>query len=162
EGAINAAKIVVENRVNGLGVAEAVVQSQGDSRLMVELPGVDNPEQAVESLRSTGQLEFVDPAGAMLSQCMVINISNHPTLAADLQAEIEAGVAQPELIPYPDQVFQTVMTGDILRNAVATQDQFNQWLINFELTSAGSDQFYQYTSTHIGEPLAIVLDGRVL
>src|SRR5690606_4277826 len=81
EGAINAAKIVVENRVNGLGVAEAVVQSQGDSRLMVELPGVDNPEQAVETLRSTGQLEFVDPAGAMLSQGMVINTTNHPTLA---------------------------------------------------------------------------------
>lgn len=162
QGAMSAAKTVVENRVNGLGVAEAVVQSQGESRLMVELPGVDNPEQAVETLRSTGQLEFVDPAGAMLSQGMVINTTNHPTLAADLQADIDAGVAQPELIPYPDQVFQTVMTGDILRNAVATQDQFNQWMINFELTSAGSDQFYQYTSTHIGEPLAIVLDGRVL
>lgn len=162
QGAMSAAKVVVENRVNGLGVAEAVVQSQGESRLMVELPGVEDPEQAVETLRSTGQLEFVDPAGAALSQGMVINTTNHPTLASDLQAQIEAGEAQPEPIPYPDQVFQTVMTGDILRNAVATQDQFNQWMINFELTSAGSDQFFEYTSAHIGEPLAIVLDGRVL
>ena len=66
EGAMSAAKTIVENRVNGLGVAESVVQSQGDTRLIVELPGVNNPDQAVETLRSTGQLEFVDPAGAPL------------------------------------------------------------------------------------------------
>ncbi|MCC6169107.1 MAG: protein translocase subunit SecD [Caldilineaceae bacterium] len=161
-GAMSAAKTIVENRVNGLGVAEAVVQSQGENRLIVELPGVDNPDQAVETLRSTGQLEFVDPAGVTMSQGMVINTTNHPKLASDLQAEIAAGTALPEPIPYPDQVFTTVMTGDILRNAVATQDQFNQWMINFELTSAGSDQFFNYTSTHIGQPLVIVLDGRVL
>lgn len=161
-GAMAAAKTIVENRVNGLGVAEATVQAQGESRLIVELPGVDNPDQAVETLRSTGQLEFIDPAGSTLGQGMVINTTNHPTLAADLQAEIASGNALAESIPYPDQVFQTVMTGDILRNAIATQDQFNQWTINFELTSAGSDQFFDYTSTHIGQQLAIVLDGRVL
>lgn len=161
-GAMAAAKTIVENRVNGLGVAEATVQAQGESRLIVELPGVDNPDQAVETLRSTGQLEFIDPAGSTLGQGMVINTTNHPTLAADLQAEIAAGNAIEEPIPYPDQVFQTVMTGDILRNAIATQDQFNQYTINFELTSAGSDQFFDYTSAHIGQQLAIVLDGRVL
>jgi protein-export membrane protein SecD len=162
EGAMTAARTIVENRVNGLGVSEAVVQAQGDNRLIVELPGVDNPDQAVETLRSTGQLEFVDPAGTALSQGMVINTTNHPTLASDLQAQIAAGNAQPELIPYPEQVFQTVMTGDILRTAVATPDQYNQYQINFELTGPGSDQFYEYTRTHIGQPLAIVLDGRVL
>ncbi len=161
-GTMDAAKTVVENRVNGLGVAEAVVQSQGDRRLIVELPGVDNPDQAVETLRSTGQLEFVEPSGANLAQGMVINTSNHPHLASDLQKEITAGKAPAATIPYPDQVFQTVMTGSILRNAVATQDQMGQWQINFELTSSGSDQFFQYTKDHIGKPLVIVLDGHVL
>lgn len=162
EGAMTAAKTIVENRVNGLGVSEAVVQSQGANRLIVELPGVDNPDQAVETLRSTGQLEFVNPSGAQLGQGMVINTTNRPTVADDLQAEIAAGNALPEAIPYPGQVFETVMTGDVLRNALATQDQFGQWVINFELTGAGSDLFYEYTRTHIGEPMAIVLDGRVL
>ncbi len=162
EGAMDAAKTIVENRVNGLGVSEAVVQAQGTDRLIVELPGVDNPEQAVETLRSTGQLEFVDPAGAPLIQGMVINTTNHPTVADELQAEIAAGNATPENIPYPGQVFQTAMTGDVLRNAIALQDQFGQWQISFELTGPGSDQFYEYTNTHIGEPMAIVLDGRVL
>jgi protein-export membrane protein SecD len=161
-GAMSAARTIVENRVNGLGVSEAVVQAQGENRLIVELPGVDNPDQAVETLRSTGQLEFIDPAGATLSQGMVINTSNRPTVADDLQAEIIAGNAVPENIPFPGRIFETVMTGDVLRNAIATQGQFAEWLITFELTGAGSDQFYEYTRTHIGQPMAIVLDGRVL
>ncbi|MCB0046167.1 MAG: protein translocase subunit SecD [Caldilineaceae bacterium] len=161
-GAMDTAKLIVENRVNGLGVAEAVVQRQGEDRLIVELPGVDNADQAVETIRSTGQLEFIDAAGMPLSQGMIINTSNHPTKASDYQTSVDAGVASPAAIPYPDQVFETVMTGDILRNALAVQDQLGQWEIGFELTNAGSDAFYNYTSTHIGQPLAIVLDGQVL
>jgi protein-export membrane protein SecD len=162
EGAMEIAKTIVENRVNGLGVTEAVVQSQGENRLSVELPGIDNPEQAIETLRSTGQLEFVEPGTAQLQAGMVINTTNHPTLASELQADIAAGNAPAAAIPYPDQVFQTVMTGDVLRNAVAVIGQFNDWYISFELTSDGSDKFYNYTSANIGRPMAIVLDGRVL
>ncbi|MDQ3249030.1 MAG: protein translocase subunit SecD [Chloroflexota bacterium] len=163
EGAIDAAKTIVENRVNGLGVAEAVVQAQGDNRIIVELPGVSNPDQAVETLRSTGQLEFVDPAGNQLRQGMVINTTNRPTAAQDLLASNAlSNTATPANAPYPDQVFNTVMTGDILRNALATQEQFNQWQINFELTSDGSTTFGDYTTANVGKQLVIVLDGRVL
>jgi protein-export membrane protein SecD len=162
EGAMTAAKTIVENRVNGLGVAESVVQAQGDTRLIVELPGVNNPDQAVDTLRSTGQLEFVNPAGAPLSQGMVINTTNRPTAAADLQADIASGNAEPVEIPYPDQVFNTEMTGEILSDARAVRDQYGQWEIGFELTNAGSDQFLDYTRNHVGDVLAIVLDGRVL
>ncbi len=161
-GAMDTAKLIVENRVNGLGVAEAVVQRQGEERLIVELPGVDNADQAVETIRSTGQLEFVDAAGMPLGQGMIINTTNNPTKAADFQTAVQSGLVEPAAVPYPDQVFQTVMTGDILRNALATQDQFGQWEIGFELTGDGSDQFYNYTRANIGEPLAIVLDGQVL
>jgi preprotein translocase subunit SecD len=159
EGAMSAAKNIVENRVNGLGVAEAVVQEQGDDRIIVELPGVSNPEQAIETLRSTGQLEFIDPAGSFLSQGMIINTTNRPTAVSEA---LSAGLVDPSVAPYGDQVFRTVMTGDILRSAAAMQDQFNQWQINFQLTSDGSNQFFDYTSTHIGQPLAIVLDGMLL
>ena len=163
DGAIEAAKTIVENRVNGLGVSEAVVQVQGTNRLIVELPGVNNPDQAVETLRSTGQLEFIDPAGKQMVQGMVINTTNRPTAAKDLQ-KTQSNHQHPvrDSNPYPDQVFKTVMTGGILSSATATQDQFSVWQINFELTSAGSQQFGEYTRTHIGQPLVIVLDGHVL
>lgn len=161
-GDINAAKTIVENRVNGLGVAEAIVQAQGDDRIIVELPGVSNPEQAVETIRSTGQLEFVDPGGATLAGGMIINTTNHPNAVAAAQEGMANGTVEQGEIPYPDQVFTTAMTGDVLASATATQDQFNRWSIAFTLTGPGSTRFLEYTSSHIGQPMAIVLDGRVL
>ncbi len=158
-GTIEAARSIVENRVNGLGVAEAIVQAQGENRISVELPGINDPQQAVETLRSTGQLEFVDPQGAQLFSGMLINTTNRPTAVSEA---LSSGLIDPLSAPYGDQVFSTVMTGDILRSAVAIQDQFNSWQITFQLTSAGSEQFFNYTSTHIGQPLAIVMDGYVL
>ncbi|MCB0123957.1 MAG: protein translocase subunit SecD [Caldilineaceae bacterium] len=159
DGAMSTAKTIVENRVNGLGVAEAVVQNQGDNRIIVELPGVRNPDQAVETLRSTGQLEFVDPAGSTLAQGMIINTTNHPNAVQTAQ---EGGLVDPSSIPYPDRVFQTAMTGEVLRDAIAAPDQYGNWQINFGLTGEGSTTFFNYTSSHIGQPMAIVLDGHVL
>ncbi len=158
-GAMDTAKNIVERRVNGLGVSEAVVQAQGDNRITAELPGVNNPDQAIETIRSTGQLEFVDPAGMNLQQGMIINTTNKPTAVQDYLA---SPGADPNLTPYGEQVFTTAMTGDVLRTAVARKDQFGQWEISFELTGEGSDKFFNYTSTHIGQPMAIVLDGVVL
>ena len=57
---MDAAKVIVDRRVNGLGVTEPLVQIQGENRIIVELPGVDNPDQAVQTLKNTGQLEFVE------------------------------------------------------------------------------------------------------
>jgi protein-export membrane protein SecD len=71
---LRVAKDIVERRVNGLGLTEAVVQVQGDQRILVELPGVSDRDVALNTVQSTGLLEFVDYAGisptviAMVSQ----------------------------------------------------------------------------------------------
>ena len=140
--AMRSARVIVEQRVNGLGVTEPLVQAQGDRRIVVELPGISNPEQAINTLRATGQLEFVDPAGAQMAGGMVINTSNHPEAVSRLQEATAEGESTPQLTPY-EQVFETVMTGDILRTALATQDQFGQWQIQFDLTAEGSELFYE-------------------
>jgi protein-export membrane protein SecD len=158
-GAMDTAKNIVERRVNGLGVSEAIVQSQGETRITAELPGVNNPDQAIETIRSTGQLEFVDPQGLNLQQGMIINTTNKPTAVQDYLA---SPGADPTVTPYGEQLFTTAMTGDVLRTAISRQDQYGQWEIGFELTGEGNDQFFNYTSTHIGQPMAIVLDGVVL
>lgn len=157
--AMTTAKVIVEQRVNGLGVSEPNVQLQGENRIIVELPGVSNPDQAIDTIRSTGQLEFIEPAGEQISGGMIINTTNRPDA---VQRAMQADPAAAPFAPYPDRVFETVMTGDILQNAVAAQDEFNQWQIQFSLTGEGSDQFFEYTRNHIGLPLVIVLDGRVL
>lgn len=163
EGAMATARIIVENRVNSLGVAEPLVQGQGTRRIIVELPGIDNPEKAIETLRATGQLEFVRTEGAQLFQGSVINTTNRPDAVQETQAAIEAGLSDPVPLPFPEQVFETVMTGTVLQDAVPSlDDTTGQWQISFELTGAGSDQFFAYTQAHVGQVLPIVLDGRVL
>ena len=158
-GALSTAKVIVEQRVNGLGVSEPNVQLQGDTRMIIELPGVSNPDQAINTIRSTGQLEFIEPAGEQLTSGQVINTTNRPDAVSRALATDPSAAA---FTPFPDRVFETVMTGDILQNAIASQDEFNQWQIQFNLTGDGSSQFYEYTRNHIGQPLVIVLDGRVL
>lgn len=157
--AMSTAKVIVEQRVNGLGVSEPNVQLQGENRIIVELPGVSNPDQAIDTIRSTGQLEFIEPAGEQMNGGMLINTTNHPDA---VQRAMAADPSAAAFAPYPDRVFETVMTGDILQNAVAAQDEFNQWQIQFSLTGEGSNQFFEYTRNNIGRPLVIVLDGRVL
>ena len=64
--AMDAARGIIENRVNGLGVTEPNVQLVGERRILVELPGVEDPDQAVATFRSTGLLEFIDAGSTPL------------------------------------------------------------------------------------------------
>ncbi len=162
EDALNSAKIIVEQRVNGLGLAEPTVQLQGERRMIVELPGVKNPDQAIETIRSTGQLEFVNLGGLPVRPDDFINTTNRPNAVTALQEAIVAGEAAPQSIPFPDETFETIMTGDILQAVVATQDEYTFWQIQFDLKSESSGDFFNYTRDNIGEVLAIILDGRVL
>ena len=72
---MEAARVIVENRVNGLGVTEPLVQLQGERRIIVELPGIENPDQAIATLRETGLLEFVEAGRTPLTEGMLIRTS---------------------------------------------------------------------------------------
>ncbi len=162
-GDMDTAQLIVENRVNGLGVSEAVVQQQGGDRLIVELPGVDNPDQAVQTIRSTGQLEFIQ-GGPELGEGMVINTESRPDAAARVQAQIEAGEIDPStvIVPYPERIFETAMTGDVIDTAQVIAGQLGQPEIAFTTTGAGAQEFQAFTSANINQHMAIVLDGYVL
>jgi preprotein translocase subunit SecD len=71
-GAMDAAKVIVKNRVDALGVTEPLVQSQGERRIIVELPGVKDPELAIATIRETGLLEFVDAGNTFLPPGTVV------------------------------------------------------------------------------------------
>jgi len=74
-GSMETARRIVENRVNSLGLTEPVVQAQGERRIIVELPGIENPEQAVETIKGTALLEFVDAGYQPLPPNTVITTS---------------------------------------------------------------------------------------
>ena len=211
--AMSAARSIVENRVNGLGVAEPVVQQQGDRRIIVELPGISNPDEAIATLRETGLLEFVEAGRTSLEEGTLIRTTygdNQPsssetvtntvavtgtetltaatgaitdtaavtgTTAATEAESPAATAALTETAPVTDTapvtgttpgaaptetVYKTIMTGKDLETASVGLDQYGQPEILFTLQPSGTKVFADYTASHVGDILAIVLDKRVI
>ena len=158
---LQTAKTIVERRVNGLGVTEPLVQIQGENRIIVELPGIANPDQAVQTLKSTGQLEFVEIGPSTNSPFPNIQDGVYVRTTNNDSTPDEAQLGATEL-PYADQVFTTIMTGRELKDAQIQLDQYGAPYISFELTDAGAKIFGDYTAQHVGDTLAIVLDNVVL
>jgi protein-export membrane protein SecD len=158
---MEAAKAIVDRRVNGLGVTEPLVQLQGENRIIVELPGVDNPDQAVQTLRNTGQLEFVEIGPSVNSPFANIEQGSYVRTSNNERVPTREELSKTPL-PYADTVFKTVMTGRELKNANVSLDQYGAPAISFELTDEGGKIFGAYTQAHVGDILAIVLDNVVL
>ena len=153
-----ATRSIVEQRVNGLGVTEPVVQSQGASRISVELPGIDNPEEAVALLKETGLLEFVDLGSSPLSPGTSIRTDKNTGEITNVNILAERAAAGEE-VELADVVFETIMTGADLRSASVGRDQVTSaFQINFTLSDEGTDVFGEHTANHIGSHMAIVLD----
>jgi len=153
--AMTAARVIVENRVNALGVTEPLVQLQGDRYLVVELPGIQDPDAAIEALKGTGLLEFVDAGSTQLPQGVIVRTSYREELGA-------AGVAESDSYYLPNTVFTTVFTGKDLAGAGVATDRLGGVEVTLEFTSEAAAAFADYTRQNIGRILAIVLDGQVL
>ncbi len=149
------AKNILENRANALGVSEVVMQTAGDRRIVAEFPGVTNPEEVVASLKRTALLEFVDMGNAPVPAGTTIQTDFGLTNSAATPAPADDGT-QPT-------VYHTVMTGAGLESAAVTPGQLaGQYSISFILNSDASDIFGEYTTTHNGQYLGIVLDKVVV
>jgi preprotein translocase subunit SecD len=172
---LDVAKEIINRRVNALGVSEPLIQTVGNSRISVNLPGIQDPETAIASIRQTGLLEFVDPGGDILSEDQVIQTDCAvPQPGGTCLTAEEAGITPTPAITATQgltatapitptgPVYHTVMTGAILADARRGLDEVSRWQIEFTLTGEGSQLFSEYTSAHIGESLAIVLDKKVL
>ncbi|MCP4142199.1 MAG: protein translocase subunit SecD [Chloroflexi bacterium] len=150
------ARSVIENRTNALGVSENVVQIAGDRRIVGEFPGLEDTEGVIAVIQQTGLLEFVDmgttplPAGTIIQTDY--GLSEDALSAEESTDDAEAST-----------VYHTVMTGSELDEVGVTSDQLGSGLqIAFTLHDEGSDIFAEYTTSHIGEYLAIVLDKEII
>jgi len=137
---------IVENRVNGLGVTEALVQQAGDKRIVVELPGVEDPTEAISTIQETGLLEFVSMGYAPPLAGTVI-VTDFATSDEPIEGQ---------------QVWETIMTGDKIEFVQVTRDPSGQYVIQFRLNDEGAQTFAEYTTNHVGESLGIVLDKTVI
>jgi protein-export membrane protein SecD len=150
---MDTARQIIDQRVNALGVAEPIVQVEGDRRILVELPGIDNPEDAISLIHETALLEFIDTGSTPLDDgtCVITSENTEPSSCQTVD-----GV----LVQAPS--YETVMTGAALREAHVETDNFDQPLIAFTLQPDQKDFFAEYTRAHQGDFLTIVLDKQVI
>ncbi len=186
---MNIAEKIVENRVNALGVSEAVVQPAGQRRIVVELPGETDPAVALATIRQTGLLEFIDMStistqeAASLVHTKIktdwaagsVQPSEVPTVTS---TESISPTLTPEssLIPSPTPTstitstvplisgptFHTVMTGVDIKSVGVQTTSGGGYVVGFELNSEGTQIFKEFTSSHVGQILGIVLDKEVI
>jgi preprotein translocase subunit SecD len=149
DGALADTKVIVENRINSLGVTEPLIQLQGTRRIVVELPGVDDPDLAIKTFGETGLLEFVDAGNVALRDGAVITTT--------------AGLVTPgEEITSTGRVYETILTGKDLKTARPGVSQLGEPQVQFELNPEGAKVFAQHTDANVGKYLCIALDKEII
>lgn len=161
---LESARRIIEDRVSGLGVVEPIIQLQGEDRILIELPGVTDRNLAIDLIKQTGQLEFVDagfqplPDGTPISTTYSLyggliysqTVPGGQPISETLN--IQAGV----------QVFNTAFTGEILQSATPALDNIGRHVVNFTIKPQYQGDFERYTSQKLNQAMCIVLDQRVI
>ena len=144
---------IVRRRIDALGTKEPSIQSQGGKYILVQLPGVDNPEHIKNLIGQTAKMTF------------------HLVNENVTQEQMASGRAPngTEFLPYMDMPWQMVpvysrveVSGDSLKDSQADFDQNNMPVVSTVFDASGARRFAKLTTEHVGERFAIVLDGQVL
>lgn len=146
---------VVRRRIDELGTTEPIIQRQGADRILVQVPGLDDPQQLKELLGRTAKMTFRLVSNAMSGQQALA------TRTVPAGTEILYSADEPK-VPY--LVERRVMVGgDRLRSASPGFDQrTGEPVVNFRFDSIGGRQFGEVTRDNVGRPFAIVLDNEVI
>lgn len=146
--AIDQSLEIVRQRVDQVGVAEPTIQRVGADRILVQLPGLNDPTRLRELLGSTAQMSFHMVADVVPGARLPAGVSLLPEEKTGRRVAVEDRVT---------------LGGDHLTDARAGFDQrTNEPIVSFRFDSSGARQFARITSQNVGKPFAIVLDGKVL
>ena len=167
--AVNQARETIRNRVDAFGVAEPVIHEEGigSDRIVVQLPGVDDPDRIRRLIKNTAFLEFrltqassgfYDTEQAARDALLGAGADQHEVMQEDLKDDNKNIVGQRFHILEKKRV----ITGRDLKTARATSGQFGEPEVTFILTSEGGKKFGDVTGENVGRNLAIVLDSRVV
>ncbi len=186
ENAVDQCLEIIRNRIDQFGVTEPVIVKQGDDKIVVQLPGVKDPERALKLIGQTAQLEFklvdeeamarIDVAG------LIAKAIKEGRLKPDASREEINRVLRP-YIPPDDEIYflvekdpqtgrvykkplllkkRAVLTGDMIKTArVRIGGVYNEPYVALELTDRGARIFERVTAENVGKRLAIVLDDVV-
>lgn len=173
--AINQALETIRNRIDQFGVAEPLLQRRGRNQIVIQLPGVKDPQRAKALIQETALLEF-----KMLDELSDVRLELPAQVARGREEEIvkdfegrlpdeseilfetvpatEGGT--PYSVPYLVRK-GAVLTGDVLQDARVSIGDFNEPFVSVTFDSRGSQEFDRITQANVGKRMAIVLDGTV-
>ncbi|HEY1263987.1 MAG TPA: protein translocase subunit SecD [Terriglobales bacterium] len=163
--AVTQAIETIRNRIDQLGVNEPVIQEHGlgQYQILVQLPGVDDPARVKDVMQSTAMLQIRQELGgpyASQQAALQANGGMIPANAVLLQGSARAGGADGAETWYLISRSSAV-TGRDLRSAQASQDENGRPAVGFNLSGEGGRKFFAFTSAHVGDSLAVVLDNKV-
>ncbi|WP_293706186.1 MULTISPECIES: protein translocase subunit SecD [unclassified Stenotrophomonas] len=149
-GAIEQNLTTLRNRVNELGVAEPIIQRQGEDRIVVELPGVQDTAEAKRMIGATATLEY------------------RAVVDGNAQDAVDTGRIPPEAKLYRDRAGRpvllnkrTIVTGDQMVAASVATDQNGLPAVSVTLNSVGGQRMFDFTSANVNKPMAVVYTERI-
>jgi preprotein translocase subunit SecD len=155
----------IDRRVNALGVTEPIIAPQGEDRIAIQLPGVDDPARVKDIIKTTAQLQFRLVEGGTASSAQELFNS----LPENVRTEVDILPGSRE-----DNMGRTVGTefyavrknvpvsGRDLKTARVQKGQVGEPVIGFSLTPEGAPKFADLTGNNVNRRLAIVLDNKVI
>jgi len=163
--AVTQAIETIRNRIDQLGVSEPIIEEHGlgQYQILVQLPGVDDPARVKDIMQSTAMLEIRQSFGG-------------PYQSEQAALQDKGGVLPPDQVLMPGRSVGTAgdsgqawylisrasaVTGRDLRAADQSRDENGQPSVSFTLTGEGGRRFANFTGAHVGDYLAVVLDGKV-
>jgi preprotein translocase subunit SecD len=164
--AVTQAIETIRNRIDALGVSEPTIQEHGGGgqyQILVQLPGVDDPERVKGIIQSTAMLEIKQVLGGPYASEQAALQDKGGVLPADailMPGHGAPGAGAGEQSWYLVSRVSAVRGKD-LRDAQPSTDQNGQPNVRFQLTGEGGQRFYSFTSAHVGESLGVVLDNKV-
>jgi SecD/SecF fusion protein len=184
KNAVNQSLEIIRNRIDQFGVAEPIVLRQGENQIVVQLPGVKDPQRAMSLIGQTAQLEFkmvAEAPGTNLAQLIDEVIQTGQWREGESRKQLN--LALQNRLPQGTEIYferiidektkkesktpillenPVLMTGEMVKNAqVRIGGTFNEPYVSLDLTSRGGQVFAALTEKSVGKRLAIVLDEVV-
>ena len=145
---------IVERRVNQLGTVEPVIQRQGTDRILVQVPGLQDPTRLKQLLGRTAKMEF-----RMVDTSVPADQAQQANLPPDVDLLMSASAPK---VPYVVKKQVLVSGGDLTDAQPGFDQRTGEPVVNFKFNSTGSRKFAQATTDNVGQPFAIVLDNEVI
>ncbi len=176
---------IIDSRINLLGITEPTLQTHGaqsSHQILLQMPGVQDPERVKEILKADARLDLVHvigppnpmPATTYATEMEAINSLNsagtippNRKVVQYLERNDKTDTATPQPSPTPRWVvieIPSIIKGSELRNAVATQSQggrADEWEINFSLKREGAEKFGAWTGANVNQYMGVMLNDRI-